>query len=74
MSHPHFCSRRHFARASAFGLGGLALASLLREEGLLAAPVVSMVPDPLARLDVLFVAVGFAAVGIQANNRHLPLR
>lgn len=41
---------------------------------LLATPVVSMVPDPLARLDVLFVAVGFAAVGIQANNRHLPLR
>ncbi len=33
------CSRRHFLQSSGFGLGGLAFASLLREEGLLAAPV-----------------------------------
>src|SRR5688572_11546811 len=34
-----YCSRRHFLRAGSFGLGSLALASLLREEGLLAAPI-----------------------------------
>ncbi|MBN9691740.1 MAG: DUF1501 domain-containing protein [Verrucomicrobia bacterium] len=35
-----FCSsRRHFLRAHAFGLGGLALSSLLNRDGLLAAPV-----------------------------------
>jgi hypothetical protein len=40
MSHPStLCSRRHFLQSSGFGLGGLALASLLREEGLLGAPV-----------------------------------
>ena len=33
------CSRRHFLQNSGFGLGSLALASLLREEGLLAAPI-----------------------------------
>ncbi len=33
------CSRRHFLHSGGFGLGGLALASLLREEGLIAAPV-----------------------------------
>lgn len=33
------CSRRHFLSAGSCGLGGLALASLLRDEGLLAAPV-----------------------------------
>ncbi|MBL9166527.1 MAG: DUF1501 domain-containing protein [Verrucomicrobiales bacterium] len=32
------CSRRHFAKASAFGLGSAALAYLLKEEGLLAEP------------------------------------
>ncbi|MFM1768238.1 MAG: hypothetical protein RJA22_767 [Verrucomicrobiota bacterium] len=36
---PGVCSRRHFLGASSFGLGSLALASLLREDGLLAAPV-----------------------------------
>ena len=36
---PAFCSRRHFLRANAFGLGSLALTHLLREDGLLAAPV-----------------------------------
>lgn len=33
------CSRRHFLRANCFGIGSLALASLLREDGLLGAPV-----------------------------------
>jgi hypothetical protein len=33
------CSRRHFLHSGGFGLGGLALASLLRDESLLAAPV-----------------------------------
>jgi hypothetical protein len=33
------CSRRHFLHANGFGLGSLALASLLKQEGLLAAPV-----------------------------------
>ncbi len=36
----HFCSRRHFLRANSFGLAGLALAHLLREDGLLAAPMI----------------------------------
>src|SRR3569833_1171660 len=34
-----FCSRRHFLRAGSFSLSSLALAHLLREDGLLAAPV-----------------------------------
>ena len=34
-----FCSRRHFFKANAYGLGSLALPWLLREDGLLAAPV-----------------------------------
>lgn len=38
-SRSSLCSRRHFLHASGFGLGSLALASLLQEEGLLAAPV-----------------------------------
>jgi hypothetical protein len=33
------CSRRHFLRANAFGLGSLAFATLLRDDGLLGAPV-----------------------------------
>ncbi len=33
------CSRRHFLHANGFGLGTLALASLLERDGLLAAPV-----------------------------------
>src|SRR5690606_38854945 len=33
------CSRRHFLHANGFGLGGLALATLLQRDGLLAAPV-----------------------------------
>ena len=35
----HLCSRRHFLHANGFGLGTVALASLLQREGLLAAPV-----------------------------------
>jgi hypothetical protein len=38
-SDSQLCSRRHFLHANSFGLGGLALASLLRDDGLLAAPV-----------------------------------
>src|SRR6185295_8453935 len=34
-----FCSRRHFVQANTMGLGGLALAWLLRRENLLAGPV-----------------------------------
>ena len=34
-----YCSRRHFLRANAFGLGSLALTWLLDQERLLAAPV-----------------------------------
>ena len=34
-----FCSRRHFIKANAFSLSSLALAWLLREDGLLAAPI-----------------------------------
>ena len=39
MNRPHLCSRRHFLHANGFGLGSLALASLLQQDGLLAAPV-----------------------------------
>jgi hypothetical protein len=39
MSRPSLCSRRHFLHANGFGLGSLALASLLSRDGLLAAPV-----------------------------------
>jgi hypothetical protein len=39
MSNNSFCSRRHFLTASSFGLSSLALACLLRDEGLLAAPI-----------------------------------
>ena len=36
---PHgLCSRRHFLEAGGFGLGLLGLATLLRQDGLLAAP------------------------------------
>ena len=39
MNHPRVCSRRHFLHANGFGLGSLALAYLLRQDGLLAGPV-----------------------------------
>ncbi len=39
MHHSRLCSRRHFLQANAFGLGSLALATMLRDDGLLGAPV-----------------------------------
>lgn len=39
MKPARLCSRRHFLQANGFGLGSLALASLLQKNGLLAAPV-----------------------------------
>jgi hypothetical protein len=39
MKSARLCSRRHFFQANGFGLGSLALASLLQKNGLLAAPV-----------------------------------
>jgi hypothetical protein len=39
MNRPQLCSRRHFLHANGFGLGTVALASLLERDGLLAAPV-----------------------------------
>ncbi len=39
MNSARLCSRRHFLQANGFGLGSLALATLLRKDGLLAAPV-----------------------------------
>src|SRR5688500_5098524 len=40
------CSRRHFLTGSTMGLGSLALASLLRDEGLLAAPAKPLLEEP----------------------------
>jgi hypothetical protein len=40
------CSRRHFLTGSTMGLGSLALASMLRDEGLLAAPAKPQLDDP----------------------------
>ena len=39
MTTASLCARRHFLHANGFGLGSLALASLLQRDGLLAAPV-----------------------------------
>lgn len=39
MNPNHLSSRRHFLRSNGFGLGSLALATLLQKNGLLAAPV-----------------------------------
>jgi hypothetical protein len=52
MNHSHLCSRRHFIQANSFGLGSLALAWLLREDGLLGAPVKPHVDGP-PRYDLL---------------------
>ncbi len=52
MKRPSLCSRRHFLQAQSFGLGTFALASLLREDGLLAAPVKPLLDGP-ARYDLL---------------------
>jgi len=43
---PGLCSRRHFLQANGFGLGGLALATLLQKEGLLANPAKPPVAGP----------------------------
>src|SRR5712671_573078 len=48
----HLCSRRHFLHANGFGLGSLALAWLLRQDGLLAGPVKPNVDGP-PRFDLL---------------------
>ena len=45
---PHLCSRRHLLHSGAFSLAGLGLASLLRQDGLLAAPVKPLAGDELA--------------------------
>jgi hypothetical protein len=50
-SRPSLCSRRHFLHANGFGLGSVALASLLQKEGLLAAPVKPHI-DPSFRYDL----------------------
>ncbi len=52
MHRPSLCSRRHFLHANGFGLGSLALAWLLRQDGLLAGPVKPNV-DGLPRFDLL---------------------
>ncbi len=52
MNRAPLSSRRRFLRTGSFGLGSLALATLLREEGLLAAPVKPLVDGP-ARYDLL---------------------
>jgi hypothetical protein len=46
------CSRRHFLQANAFGIGSLALTWLLKQDGLLAAPVKPRVDGP-ERYDLL---------------------
>jgi hypothetical protein len=43
----HLCSRRHFLHANGFGLGSLALAWLLKQDGLLAAPLKPNVDGPI---------------------------
>jgi hypothetical protein len=50
---PTLCSRRHFLQANGFGLGTLALASLLRQDGLLAAPVKPADVDGTLHYDLL---------------------
>ena len=52
MNSSHLCSRRHFLHANGFGLGSLALAWLLRQDGLLAGPVKPHVDGP-PRYDLL---------------------
>lgn len=48
MNYSHFPSRRQFLRRAGFGLGSVALASLLKEDGLLAAPVKPPVDGPVS--------------------------
>ena len=59
MTRSHLCSRRHFLHANAFGLGTLALAHLLRQDKVLAAPVKPNVDGPV-RYDLLPKAPHFA--------------
>ena len=49
----HLCSRRHFLHANGFGLGSLALAYLLKNDGLLAAPVKPPSMTGTVRYDLL---------------------
>ncbi len=49
----HLCSRRHFLHANGFGLGSLALAWLLKQDGLLAAPEKPASVDGPIRYDLL---------------------
>src|SRR6185295_7253144 len=48
MNYSHFPSRRQFLRRAGFGLGSIALASLLKDDGLLAAPVKPPVVGPVS--------------------------
>jgi uncharacterized protein (DUF1501 family) len=52
MTRPPLCSRRHLLHAGGFGLGSLALASLLQDDGLLAAPAKPALDAP-KRFDTL---------------------
>jgi hypothetical protein len=52
MNYSHLCSRRHFLHANGLGIGSIALAWLLRQEGLLAGPVKPHV-DGSPRYDLL---------------------
>lgn len=52
MERSYLCSRRHFLQANAFSLSSLALAWLLRQDNLLAAPVKPHSPDEV-RYDLL---------------------
>src|ERR1700748_385437 len=52
MNYSQLCSRRHFLHANAFGIGSLALAWLLREDRLLAAPEKPHIDGPV-RYDLL---------------------
>ncbi len=47
MNPSHLCSRRHFLQANSFSLGSLALAWLLREDGLLSGPVKPHIDGPV---------------------------
>jgi hypothetical protein len=52
MTRPALCSRRHLLHSGSFGLGTLAVAHLLQEDGLLAAPAKPMLDAP-KRFDTL---------------------
>src|SRR5439155_11312118 len=43
---PMLCSRRHFLTGSSMGIGSLALAWLLKQDGLLAAPAKPQLVEP----------------------------